>query len=744
MVWTSFESLPNDSSCFILCFAILRSVDPVSCSEDEMSATNKTPNPPPPNMVHHTHVVQFYTEDRFLLDELSHFIGAALAAGSSAVVIATSAHEDCLSERLTRQGVDLGTAIADGRYVALDAAETLSRLMVGGVPHAALFAEILGGVISRAASAARDENHRVVAFGEMVALLWAEGKSEAAIVTEKLWNQLARAYSFSLRCAYPMQGFCREEHADTLLRICDEHTGVVPSEGYSELTSEEERLRSVVRLQQQMQVLLSEVDARRKEEQFRLFAEAVADYAIFMTDPEGRVTTWNAGAERMRGYKASEILGQHISCFYPADEVLSGAPQKLLDRANQEGHVEDEGWRVRKDGTTFWANVIIAALRNEAGKLIGFGNVTRDLTERRRAETALRRSEDRFRLMTEAVQDYAIFMLDPEGHVSTWNTGAKRIKGYNADEIIGRHFSCFYPEEDIRAGKPARELVDAVQHGRFEDEGWRLRKDGSAFWANVIITPVRDETNKLIGFAKVTRDVTDRMQKEKSLRDLTGHLLQMQDEERRRIGRDLHDTLGQCVTAMKINLDSLASSLETKDTAVNRQVTQCVNLAEECVKEVRTLSYLLYPPMLEEMGLKSAIPWYVEGFTARSGIQVTFDASADFGRLSRDTELALFRVLQESLTNVHRHSGSRTAHVQLSSKGGMAILEVRDDGKGIPSTILEESGDSWYRIVGVGLRGMKQRLAQLGGKLEIASGERGAVMTATVPALESDGALSNF
>ena len=706
-----------------------------------MSAT-RMPNLHPPNTEHHAHVVQFYTDDRFLLDELTHFIGPALAAGNSAVVIATKGHrislfEKLATERLSGEGIDLAKAIAEGRYVALDAAETLARITVGGLPDAARFSEILGGVIARAASAAQDEHHRVVAFGEMVALLWAEGKSEAAIRTEKLWNQLARAYSFSLRCAYPMQGFCREEHQDALLRICDEHTGVVPDESYTELTSEEERLRSVIRLQQQMQVLLTEVDSRRKEEQFRLFVEAVPDYAIFMMDPEGRVTTWNTGAERIRGYKASEILGQHISCFYPADQALSGAPQKFLERAKKDGHAEDEGWRVRKDGTTFWANVIVVALRDEAGKLVGFGNVTRDLTERQRAEAALRRSEDRFRLMAEAVQDYAIFMLDPEGHVSTWNTGASRIKGYKPDEIIGRHFSVFYPEEDVRAGKPSRELKGAIAQGRFEDEGWRLRKDGSRFWANVIITPVRDETGKLIGFAKVTRDVTDRMQNEKSLRDLTSHLLQMQDEERRRIGRDLHDTLGQCVTAMKISLDSLASGLdEKKNAAISAQVMQCASLAEECVKEVRTISYLLYPPMLEEMGLRSAIPWYVEGFTTRSGIQVTFDASADFGRLSRDTELALFRVLQESLTNVHRHSGSRTAHVQLSTDGAMAVLEVKDDGKGIPATVLKESGEGWQRAIGVGLRGMKERIEQLGGRLDISSTAHGATVTATVPSQE--------
>jgi PAS domain S-box-containing protein len=699
--------------------------------EDKMSAA-EIPKVPP-HTEHHAHVVQFYSEDKFLLEELSQFIGTALRTGSSAVIIATKGHEDNLGQRLNNQGIDLAKAVADGRYVALDATETLAKLMAGGLPDAALFSEVLGGVLSRAASAAEDENHRVVAFGEMVALLWAEGRPEAAIQVEKLWNQLARAYSFSLRCAYPMQGFCREEHADSLLRICEEHSGVVPDESYSELTSEEERMRSVVRLQQRMQVLLTEVESHRKEEQFRLFVEAVPDYAIYMLDPLGRITTWNAGAERIKGYKAAEVLGQHFSCFDPKEEAASGQSQKLLDLALTERHAEDEGWRLRKDGTKFWANVTIAAVRDSAGKLVGFGTVTHDLTERRRAEIALRRSEERFRLMAECVQDYAIFMLDPEGHVSTWNKGAQRIKGYKAAEIIGRHFSCFYPESDIRAGKPRWELETAVEQGRFEDEGWRRRKDGSTFWANVIITPIRDESHQLIGFAKVTRDITDRMEKEKSLRDLSAHLMQMQDEERRRIGRDLHDTLGQCVTAMKINLDTLAYSMDPKNTIMHEQVTQCVQLAEECVKEVRTISYLLYPPMLEEMGLKSAIPWYLEGFTARSGIQATFDASADVRRMSRDTELALFRVLQESLTNVHRHSGSPTAHVQLSVKGEMAVLEVSDEGKGIPETVLAGSGEAWQRAIGVGLRGMKERLGQLGGQLEISSTERGTTVTAMVP-----------
>jgi PAS domain S-box-containing protein len=303
----------------------------------------------------------------------------------------------------------------------------------------------------------------------------------------------------------------------------------------------------------------------QQEEPFRLFVESVREYAIFMLDTDGRVATWNAGAERTKGYKASEIIGEHFSCFYPEKDVRDGKPQRLLERAVTTGRAEDEGWRVRKDGSEFWANVIITAIKDESGKLVGFGKVTRDLSERRRNEVALQRSEERSRLFIEAVQDYAIFMLDTEGCIITWNTGAERIKGYTAAEILGEHFSRFYPEEDIRAGKPAWELDVALKEGRLEDEGWRIRKDGSKFWADVIITPVKDHTGTLIGFSKVTRDFTERMlaekeledsrrqlnESERSLRELSLHLLRTQDEERRKTFLLVnHTTITRTATTM--------------------------------------------------------------------------------------------------------------------------------------------------------------------------------------------------
>jgi PAS domain S-box-containing protein len=242
----------------------------------------------------------------------------------------------------------------------------------------------------------------------------------------------------------------------------------------------------------------------------RLLVESVQDYAIFALDPEGHVLSWNAGAERLKGYTPAEIVGRHFSIFYPPGDIVAGKPERELVDAMRDGRVEDDGWRIRKDGTRFWANVIITALRDETGTLVGFAKVTRDLTERRRAEDRLRQSEERFRLLVQGVKDYAIFLLDPEGRVASWNEGAQRIKGYAPEEIVGRHFSAFYPAEDVAAGKPRWELEVVTREGKYEEEGWRVRKDGSLFWASVLITALRGSEGALVGFAKVTRDLTER------------------------------------------------------------------------------------------------------------------------------------------------------------------------------------------------------------------------------------------
>lgn len=256
---------------------------------------------------------------------------------------------------------------------------------------------------------------------------------------------------------------------------------------------------------------------RQNEERLRLLISSVKDYAILMLDQEGRVTTWNEGAERIKGYSAEEIIGQHFSRFYTPEAMAKNQPAKALEIAREQGSFQEEGWRVRKDGTRFFASVVITAIRDEKGQLRGFGKVTRDISERKRAEERLRQSEERLHLFISSVKDYAILMLDTEGRVTTWNEGAQRIKGYSAQEIIGQHFSKFYTAEAIAENHPAKELEIATELGRYEEEGWRLRKDGSRFFANVVITAIRDQQGRLRGFGKVTRDMTERKEAQDAL-----------------------------------------------------------------------------------------------------------------------------------------------------------------------------------------------------------------------------------
>jgi PAS domain S-box-containing protein len=262
-----------------------------------------------------------------------------------------------------------------------------------------------------------------------------------------------------------------------------------------------------------------EFDLRKSEERYRLMVEGVRDYCIFMLDPGGHIVTWNDGARRTKGYTANEIIGKHFSTFYTSEDLESKKPERELKIAVATGKYEEEGWRVKKNGSVFWANVVITSLYNEQNKLIGFSKVTRDLTDRKENEEHLRQSEERYRSLVQQVTDYGIFMMDEQGRIISWNEGARRIKGYEEPEINGKYFSIFYPEEDILNGKPAFELKQAREEGKYEEEGWRIRKDGTRFWANVVITPVYNNEGSLIGYSKVTRDLTERKEAEKALRD---------------------------------------------------------------------------------------------------------------------------------------------------------------------------------------------------------------------------------
>lgn len=267
------------------------------------------------------------------------------------------------------------------------------------------------------------------------------------------------------------------------------------------------------------------------DERYRLLVDSIVDYAIYMLDPQGRVASWNRGAQRFKGYTDAEIIGEHFSRFYTDDDRAIGLPGRALRIAETEGRFEQEGWRVRKDGSLMWAHVLIDPIRRNDGTLVGYAKVTRDLTERWAALAALERSEQHFRLLVQGVRDYAIYMLDPLGRVTSWNRGAQRFKGYTDDEIIGEHFSRFYTDEDRASGLPARALRTAATEGRFEAEGWRVRKDGTCFWAHVVIDPIRGEHGELIGFAKITRDVTERRNTEQALEDTRARFVQSQKME---------------------------------------------------------------------------------------------------------------------------------------------------------------------------------------------------------------------
>jgi PAS domain S-box-containing protein len=264
---------------------------------------------------------------------------------------------------------------------------------------------------------------------------------------------------------------------------------------------------------------------------YRLLVDAITDYAIYLLDTGGHVSSWNAGANRFKGYTEDEILGEHFSRFYTPEDREAGVPRRALETAEREGRFEAEGWRVRKGGTRFWAHVIIDAIRDPFGQLVGFAKITRDLSERKVAEEHLKRSQEQFRLLVQGVTDYAIYMLDPEGNVSSWNVGAQRIKGYEPSEIIGQHFSRFYTEEDKADELPRKALETAASEGRFEKEGWRVRKDGTRFWATVIIDAIHADDGALIGYAKVTRDITEKRLAQEALELSQKKLFQAQKME---------------------------------------------------------------------------------------------------------------------------------------------------------------------------------------------------------------------
>ncbi len=484
-------------------------------------------------------------------------------------------------------------------------------------------------------------------------------------------------------------------------------------------------------------MILENLTERKQAEQVLLESEkrlqAILDHSpnpIFLKDRDGRYLlvskeferAFQIGEQQIRGKKDEEVFPLEQAARFRANDLK--VLQTGLPMVFEEVTLGRDGPRLRI--------LHKFPLRGKEGNIYAIGGIATDITDRKKAEERLRESEEHFRLLVEGLKEYAIFMLDPGGMVDNWNTVSERLTGYRAGEIVGRHVSCLYTSEDRKARMPEQALAMASARGTFQGEGWRLRKDGTRFWADVVISALRDESGRLRGFAMITRDATDRKQSEEALRRLSARLLRLQDEERRRLARELHDSTAQQLTAIATYLAVIDKSAGSLNRQALNALSECRSLTEECHREIRTLSYLLHPPMLDEIGLPDALRWFCDGFTKRSGIPVDLKISSEVRRLPSEVEGTLFRIVQEGLTNIHRHSGSPTARIRIDRNDTQLILEVRDEGHGLPVEMLVGGRINRGRL-GVGIAGMEERVRHLQGTLDIESGKGGTTVTTMIP-----------
>ena len=509
------------------------------------------------------------------------------------------------------------------------------------------------------------------------------------------------------------------------------------------------------------------------DEHFRLFVEGVAEYAIYMLDPAGRIVSWNTGAQRIKGYTANEVMGRHFSLFFTPEDIQRGKPAILLEIAAREGKKQDEGWRVRKNGSLFWASVLITPLYDARGVLLGFGKVTRDMTEAREAREALRRSEERFRLLVEGVTEYAIFMLDPTGHVVTWNSGAQLIKGYAANEIIGRHFSSFYPPDDVRDGKPDRELRIATMEGRYEEEGWRLRKDGSSFWANVLITALFDGHGQLLGFSKVTRDMTERKLADEQREQLREREHQLMHEREARAQMEaavrMRDTfltilaheLRTPLTSLLGNAQLLLRRAQRGGVLSERDQRHIQVVVDQASRFNKLVQLQLDISRLNTGQLRIERASLDVGALARRVVEEVLPsttmhtiayAGPDTPLLIEGDELRLDQVLQNLLQNAIKYSpAGGVVQVRVERHDTTVSVAVSDEGLGIPQAELPHLFQRFYRAsnvdegqisgLGVGLYIVKELVTLHGGTVDVVSTEgRGSTFIIRLPLSEDQAA----
>jgi PAS domain S-box-containing protein len=471
--------------------------------------------------------------------------------------------------------------------------------------------------------------------------------------------------------------------------------------------------------------------SKENEEKIRLLVNGIHDHAIVRVDLQGRITTWNSGAERLFGFRSWEILGEAFHRLY--NKCESDTPQRHLNAAFEHGHVNDECLQVRKDGSEFWATAEVTLLRDEEGEPRGYAVITRDITERKQHREEIEHREQQLNaFFSNAPVGLAI--VDRELHFQRINVPFAQLNGLDARQQVGK------PLRDVVAelfSQLEPLLAKAFQTGEAvlnhevkgpipttpEVKGWWLKS----------IFPIAWEGDSVTQLGIVVQDVTGLKRAETAVRRLTGRLLQIRDDERRRLARDLHDSLGQTLTAAKMNLSYLGRDTSSMDERGRNAVMESRDLIDGSLKEVRTLSHLLHPPMLDEVGLVPAIRWFASGFAERSTIQVDLDLPTDLARMRTELETAVFRTVQESLTNVHRHSGSATATVRVETEGDQLHVFVIDQGRGIAPERLSSRQDA---TLGVGLLGMRERLRQLQGEMEIISSGQGTTIHAIIPLSE--------
>lgn len=463
---------------------------------------------------------------------------------------------------------------------------------------------------------------------------------------------------------------------------------------------------------------------------YELLVEAVTDYAIFFLDTEGCVSSWNAGARKLKGYSRQDVLGRHFSMFYPEEAQRRRWPQHELRVAGEVGRFEDEGWRVRKDGSLFWANVIITRLIDSTGVLRGFSKITRDLTDRRRQEEQLRLSEERFRLLVEGVNDYAIFMLDPDGHIASWNAGAEKNTGYSAPEVLGRHFSIFYSKQATADGWPQRELEIALAEGRVEDNGWRIRKDGSRYWAGVVLTALFDHTGRHRGFAKVTRDLTE-----------SRRASAMEDENRRittflaMLGHELRNPLAPIANALQLlevtpNDSSQQIPLRS---LIGRQVHHLSKLVDDLLDVGRITSGKIRLNR-EPLALAEAVREGVEAFApeACKKSQALTVTLPDEPLWIQGDRTRITQIVGNLLSNAIKFTDEGGAiSVELYKLGSNAVLRVKDNGPGIAEALqtkifslffqAQQEGLPAHNGLGLGLSLVHQLVRLHGGDIRVVS-----------------------